>query len=49
MAEALDAEATRQGYVGDKPLTSCGPECWRESYDEGLTPAEAIKEDESYG
>lgn len=44
----LDALAAAEGC--DTPYTQqTGPECWRESYDDGMTPAEAWAEEKYYG
>lgn len=48
--EALDKVAPSVGYISDHTLTSLtGKDCWRDSYDQGLTPAEAIEMDEIEG
>jgi hypothetical protein len=43
----LDSAAIALGYEGS--ITShTGHECWRTSFDDGITPAEALAEDWSY-
>jgi len=44
----LDAAASRRGYLGGPLSQQTGEECWANSYAEGLTPDQAITEDESY-
>jgi hypothetical protein len=48
--EELNAEAARRGYAGaDRFWQGTGDDCWRDYYDVGITPADALTEDESYG
>ncbi len=45
----LNRLAAEQGQDG-KPLSEqTGEECWRASFDDGYTPAEALAEDATYG
>lgn len=50
--ESWKAELVR--IVGDGcgpggPIVQCGEACWRESYDDGMTPQESWDENLSYG
>lgn len=47
--DALNVAASARGYAGgDSFWQSTGAECWREYFDCGTTPADALTEDESY-
>lgn len=43
--QEMDRIGVLMGMVGDKPFSACGDGCWRLSYDDGMTPAQAIAED----
>lgn len=45
----LNHEAKRRGYPGAPLSMQCGSECWRVSFEDGMTPAEALDEDEACG
>ena len=34
-------------YGPQGPIKGCGEQCWWESFRDGLTPAEALREDQS--
>ena len=44
----LNAEAARRDYAGANQFwQGTGADCWRDSFDDGMTPAEALAEDET--
>jgi hypothetical protein len=44
------SESLFQETYGPKgPIACCGEECWRESYDAGDSPRDALDEQNSYG
>ena len=46
---ALNAAAVKRGYTGgERFFQGTGEDCWRESYDTGMSPEEALIEDETY-
>ena len=48
--QQLDDYAAKEGYPSKKRLSEdTGPECWRDHYESGDTPAESFQEDMSYG
>jgi hypothetical protein len=45
----LNAESKRRGYAGaDEFWQGTGADCWRPSYDDGMTPVDALADDASY-
>ena len=42
---ALDAEARRIGYGSGSYSGMTGLDCWRDAYDDGMTPTDALAED----
>lgn len=47
--EQLDVAAKQRGYAGDSFSQGTGADCWRASFEAGLSPADALTEDESEG
>ncbi|MFC3127231.1 hypothetical protein ACFOD4_19355 [Pseudoroseomonas globiformis] len=46
---ALNAEAAARGYQGKPLVEQTGEECWREAYEDGEMPAQALTSNEQDG
>jgi hypothetical protein len=46
--ERLAQEVCPDAYTRGGPIVECGEECWRESYDNGDEPADALADEMSY-
>jgi hypothetical protein len=42
---ALDQEFQKIGWGYERYMQQTGSECWREMFDDGLTPSEAVSEE----